>query len=260
MGIEYYLAGACKIKERYGDDAVIETAKAIGLIDTVRASLGPNVSETEFSTMVIKKAIVRPDGVQDTSISIAQMQKQVSKMTRSTKYCSGCGHNIHEKALGRKTPYGCYGTIHYPISDLAEKWIGLAAKAILDQDVLKTHGLILRYIIDHPSIGERFEDIRASPSRESFLMTDQPFEFQAGDLGPFTTDQLFEMLFGFDIAPNYARYMYEPFFVMTESVLRNIRPDIREQLENDRSVAEFRLFSTAIRLCDATDTTLRVSM
>ncbi|HVO68621.1 MAG TPA: hypothetical protein VMT24_01165, partial [Aggregatilineaceae bacterium] len=125
-----------------------------------------------------------PDGSEETETVIVQdLLDEAAELVACEPYCVGCPANR------TATPFGCVGTINYPISSAAERWL-------LDQLPGHDHPLVFmllqKALREMGYTGESAVPLRAQ--RGAFLESPEPLERDLDGV-PVTGDQVFELLF-----------------------------------------------------------------
>jgi hypothetical protein len=184
MGIDYIIHYDCEPKRALTLEGLMNrlkgrdrAAKIIGLY----RDQGDRRSPSQMGFEMVRRL---PDGTEETEVVIVQdLLDAAAELAPWEPYCLGCPANR------TATPFGCVGTINYPISSAAERWL-------LDQLPGNDHPLVFmllqKALHEMGYTGEAAVPLRAQSS--VFLENPEPLERDLGGV-PVTGDQVFELLF-----------------------------------------------------------------
>ncbi len=118
MAIDYVVHLDCLPKETLGVDGLLDRLKAGARAREVIRLYRENGDGRPPSEMGFEFARSLPDGEEEVVVILVQdMLDQAAELEPLIPYCDDCPANV----LGR--PFGCYGSINYPVSSAAEKWL-----------------------------------------------------------------------------------------------------------------------------------------
>lgn len=118
MAIDYVVHLNCVPKETFGVDGLLDRLKAGARAREVIRLYRENGDDRPPSEMGFEFARNLPDGEEEIAVVMVQdMLDQAAELEPFIPYCADCPANV----LNR--PFGCYGSINYPISSAAEKWL-----------------------------------------------------------------------------------------------------------------------------------------
>ncbi len=134
MGIDYIIHYECAPKEALTLAGLMGRLKgrdrARAIIDLYREE-GDQRAPAEMGFEMVRRL---PDGSEEVEIVVVQdLLDAAAELTPWESHCTGCPANV----MG--TPFGCIGTINYPISAHAERWL-------LDQLPENEHPLLFTLI------------------------------------------------------------------------------------------------------------------
>jgi len=191
MAIDYYGSFPCKVREAVSDADLLRMEKAHHrasmVLDLMRGD--PQVdrskpeSEWSFNTVVLG-----PGGPRETEVRISDLLAEAAPLGDLAGNCANCPVNV------RSAAFGCGGTISYPITAQAERWLLSRLPADLNAPVGK---LLTRAIADFNFDGA---PIDAARRRRDLYETDTPCERKWGGFlskkTRITSSQILQMAFG----------------------------------------------------------------
>jgi hypothetical protein len=181
------------------------------------------------------------------------------------------------------TPFGCYQSINYPISEAAEEWIAkIAAKAI---SAGMPNSILVQFILDNNITGESFGSMRGNEGH-TYLEAEFPIEIEVDRAEEMPllvdTNQIWEMFFGVgdmgdvhqqfllffsggltiqDQAPNMSKVGIE----YQVAALKTLNGPPRywvfrmpDHLSDDRSIRQIKAFFRAVFVAQGNQATLTV--
>jgi hypothetical protein len=118
MAIDYVVHLSCTPKETFGVDGLLDRLKAGARAREVIRLYRTNGDNRPPAEMGFEFARSLPDGEEEVVVIMVQdMLDQAAELEPLIPFCADCPANV----LNR--PFGCYGSINYPISSAAEKWL-----------------------------------------------------------------------------------------------------------------------------------------
>ena len=133
------------------------------------------------------RMVMRPEGAQEQEVSVGALLEQVAELGPQAPHCKGCKANRLDK------PFGCYGSVPYPIPVAAEEWL----MSLLPKDLKSPAGYILQSAVkDFGYDGGMFLNMRP---QDMFFESRTPVKRKWGSWfsgWSLTSDQLLQMLFG----------------------------------------------------------------
>lgn len=221
MGIDYIVDYDCEPKRALTVPGLLGRLKgrdrANAVIQLYR-SQGDTRSPSKMGFEMVRRT---PDGGEETEVVIVQdMLDEAEVLTSWESYCKGCPAN----AAG--TPFGCIGTINYPISAAAERWL---------LEHLPTGDHPLPYIVLQRTIRQMgYSGDAASPLRSQagvFMEAETPLDRNLEALRV-NGDQVFEMLFlSGPIQPAHGAMLLQLFGAISQ----DLDADVMMQLANPPS-------------------------
>jgi hypothetical protein len=138
MGVDFVLDRKCRIKEAIGTEALVglvkSRARAEGILQMARRE-GNNKPPAEIQ---ITLAVVTPQGTREQrQVSVQSLLDESAPLEQMAPICGGCPAAVNGK------PFGCYGSINYPIAARTEQWL----MSLLPGDVQSPIGTVLQQAI-----------------------------------------------------------------------------------------------------------------
>jgi hypothetical protein len=199
VGIDYVVDLGCPPKQALSVEKIVALVKGrnqvAAIIDLARRKGDTRLPEQLSFTRVVR----RPEGAVEEEFSVGTLLQQVRELDVHAHHCEGCEANL------RARPFGCYGSISYPITALAEEWL----MSLLPKDLNSPAGHLLRSAVtDLKYTGGMFLGMRP---QEMFFESRTPLKRRWGGWlsgWTLTSDQLLEMLFGLgNLQPAHCKMM-----------------------------------------------------
>ena len=192
MAIEFLINHACRVKAELGPEGMVQLVKSRSragmLLDRfMRDGMGRDEAMQATFGMQVRL----PDGNEELRrVSVGSMLQAASILDDHSQACSEC-----PVAMGR--PFGCFQSIHYPISEAAEEWLASMAVEALAKGM--PNSILLKFILDENLTGQGFKSLRADEDTR-YLSSSLPIELEIEDPewgnAVVDTDQLLEAFFG----------------------------------------------------------------
>jgi hypothetical protein len=184
MGIDYLIDYDCEPKRTLSIEGLMGRLKgrdrAQAIIQLYREG-GDQRSPSKMGFEMVRRL---PDGTEETEVIIVQdLLNAAAELTPWEHFCTGCPANR------AGTPFGCLGTINYPVSLQAEQWL---LAQLPDHETPLVFMLLQRAILDMGYTGEA-----AAPLRTELGTIFESAEAPERDINGYhlSGDQVFEMLF-----------------------------------------------------------------
>jgi hypothetical protein len=199
VGIDYVVNLDCAPKKALTTQKIIALVKAKNQAETVIELLRRDGDQRPVEQLTFTHVVHRPEGPTEQEVSVGALLKQTKELDAHAHHCQACEANLFEQ------PYGCYGSISYPISAEAEKWL----MSLLPKELKTAAGHMLRSAVtDFGYTGGMFLEMRP---QEMFFESQTPVKRKWGSWlsgWTLTSDQLLEMLFGLgDLQPAHCKMM-----------------------------------------------------
>lgn len=183
MAIDYVIDYACVPKEVLTTEGIVERLKARERAQAVIRLFRENGDQRPPSEMGFEFTRTNAAGEEETQVIVVQaMLDRAAELDPLAQYCAGCPANVSGE------PFGCVGSIAYPISAASERWL-LDQLPGIDQPLA---WLLLRQGVQEMGYdGAPVRPLRANPAyfEERRVAGRDLVEFVM------TADQVFEMLF-----------------------------------------------------------------
>lgn len=184
MGVDYMIGYSCVPKELFTSDGLLERVKAGERAAMIREFYRQQGEERLPQNMGFEMIYRTSAGEQETKLlRVDELEKLRAELDPVEQHCVGCPAN----RLGR--PFGCIGSVNYPISVLAETW--LLAQLPHEHEPLPF--LLLTQGRDMGNTGERAAGLRER-SPGVFFESLTPLVRRYPEM-EVTGEQLFELMF-----------------------------------------------------------------
>jgi hypothetical protein len=196
MSIEYVLDHKCPVKEALTQQRLVALVKtrfqAQSLIEFLREK-GDNRPLNELK--VTRRRHTLSGNLDAEEVSVQQMLDETTELDPHAGHCSGCPANANAR------PFGCYGSITYPIREATERWL----LSLIPDDLSSAAGQLLQQMCaDFDYDGGPFVKMR---SDTMFFDRPEPLACSWGtEDNRWTLDanQVLQMLFGVgNLAPSH---------------------------------------------------------
>lgn len=193
MALEYINTYECPVKKKFGVQGVMQNTKNMHSCRTMVAMMREHgKSDEEIMKEEIIHVVYTRGRPEQKSMKFKELFAQASNYAEWRTHCENCPANADSQ------PFGCYGAVHYPISDAGEQWLmdnfrGSAE----DMGTLLQH-LIEINEIDGSGIAEARHRVSADPKnpgivkrRAAILKT---YTDEDGQSKTLSSDQLIDVL------------------------------------------------------------------
>ncbi|HLY25978.1 MAG TPA: hypothetical protein VKQ72_06540 [Aggregatilineales bacterium] len=196
MGIDYVIGLDCVPKQTLAPQIILERLKArdrAAAIVKLYRDHGDQRSPSEMGFEMVRRT---PTGGEETQVVIVQdLLDESSSLDLLSHHCAGCPANCLQQ------PFGCYGSLNYPISRAAELWL---LKQLPGEDEPLPFLLLNQTMKEFGLTGAGVQSVKMRERPGVFFETAERFGRNLEDK-QITTDHVFEMLFMVgDIQPPYA--------------------------------------------------------
>jgi hypothetical protein len=118
MGVDYIIGYGCVPKEVFTSRGLLERAKAGERVKTITEFYQLHGDERKPEEMGFEFVYRNSEGEQETQlVQLDELIRRRAELDEYEHHCDGCPANRSGK------PFGCMGTINYPISQQAEVWM-----------------------------------------------------------------------------------------------------------------------------------------
>lgn len=194
MGADFVIQYGCVPKEAFTTDGLLSRVKSGERAKAIERFYRQNGDQRPAEEMGFEMVYRTMDGGEEKEVlHLDDLNAQRAELTPYEVHCAGCPAN----ALNR--PFGCIGTVNYPLSAKAEFWM-LQQLPAPEQPV---PFLLLMQGRDFGNTGERAEGLRDN-APGVFFESEHPLARRYDEMDV-TGEQLFELLFlGGTIPPKRA--------------------------------------------------------
>ncbi len=198
MALDYIIDMDCEVKRQLTKDGLVSIIKqrdrANAIIDMLKKE---GKSKEEALNHKFRLQLMTPGGLEENEQKVSDLLEITRHLDTLQSQCKTCAISRSVGAPGQAMePFGCYGSINYPISRQAEEW--LASLALSAKAKGGVNAMTLNYIIDNRITGREMNALREGPHGR-FLELEKPLEVVVGKglLGNKTvnTGQILFMLF-----------------------------------------------------------------
>ncbi len=255
MAIDFVIDYECVPKHQYGTQGIVDRLKARARAHEVIRLFRENGDQRPPSEMGFEFTRTAANGEEETRVIVVQeMLDQADQLNPFASFCRVCPAN----ASGQ--PYGCVGTIQYPISSVAEAWLLERLPSIetpliwllLRQGVQEMgyDGASATSIRSNNAIFEE-QRLRGRDLVEFIFNANQVFEmlFLLGDIQPVQAAML--LLF-FNAVPRdfeadqLVRIMNRE--ITAEEIDRDFPFTLQHEADDDKTISQFKEFFAAVHL------------
>jgi hypothetical protein len=183
MGIDYVVDLDCPAKQALTLEKMVSLIKGRNQASVIIEMSRSKGDQRPPEQLTFTRMVLRPEGPTKQEINVGTLLKQTQELEVHAHHCEGCKANLLEH------PYGCYGSISYPISARAEEWL----MSLLPAKLESAAGYMLRSAVtDFKYNGDMFLGMRP---KDMFFESRTPVKRTwAG--WTLTSDQVLQMLFG----------------------------------------------------------------
>ena len=278
MAIDYIVNYSCKAKRELGENGIIHLQKAKSRAEALlRRFLDQGMGHDEAMNSQFGIQTMKPDGASGMEmVTVRSLFKQAELLDDHREACLEC-------PAGGGTAFGCYQSINYPISEVAEDWLAkMAAKAI---SAGMPNSILVQFILDQNIKGEAFSNMRGNEGH-LYLMSEFAVEIEVDRDGELPllidTNQIMEMFFAVgEMGDVHQQFLL---FFSGGLTIQDQEPDMRkigieyqvaalkmmdgpprywvyrmpEQISDDRSIRQIKAFLRAVFVAQGNQSTLTI--
>jgi hypothetical protein len=199
VGIDYIVDLDCRPKQELSVEKLVVLIKGQNQASAMIQIARRQGDQRPPEQLSFTRMVMRPEGNVEEKINVGTLLDQARELQAHAHHCQGCKANL----LAR--PFGCYGSVSYPISARAEEWL----MSLLPKDLHGPAGHLLRSAVtDLKYTGGMFLDMRP---QEMFFESRTPIKRRWGSwfsAWTLTSDQVLQMLFGLgNLQPSHCKMM-----------------------------------------------------
>jgi hypothetical protein len=199
MGIDYVVDLDCAPKRALSVEKMIALIKSENQVAAIIEMSRRRGDQRPPEQLTFKRMVIRPQGPFEETVNVGTLVNQFQELRTHEHHCEGCKANLPHK------PFGCYGSVSYPISAKSEEWL----MSILPNDLNTAAGHLLRSAVtDLKYDGGMFLAMRP---KDMFFESRTPIKRKWGSMfsrWTLTSNQLFHMLFGLgNLQPSHCKMM-----------------------------------------------------
>lgn len=253
MAIEYFVQFACPVREQITDRQLLDMQKsrsrAISTREALRAD--PNVAgsrpESEWRITV---RTVGPNGVEDRAVTLDELFAESAPLDALAPHCDKCPANV----MGR--PFGCGGSVHYPLSAAIEQWL----LARLPDDVSGERGAYMLKLFATPGLDGAAIDAARQRAEVFESRTPATRTWGGGFFARKHTvraSQILQIIMGGDSLPaNEARALAWLFGYIDANGALQSRPDNSPSEADPAGVAQIKVFMICMAVAAVTGSSM----
>jgi len=187
MAVAYYISFPCEARKRYGDEKLLAMdnarCRAEIVLELLRKTPGEHRNKPE-SEWVFNLHRLTPDEEEEVEVNVADLLAESAPMKELADHCQNCPANLPE------VPFGCGGTINYPIPAQTEKFL----LSRLPDDLQSKRGQFLLNVIQ-----TGIDGLRADSQRRNLFESQRPFFRTWGSFfskkTQISSSQIFDLMF-----------------------------------------------------------------
>lgn len=192
MGIDYIINRSCPVKEEFGYEETFNMIKTKAQFDFLRQNIG-QPEYPKLNTFSNIRFQILKDGQFDVKMAtLKDIDHELAAFRKISWHCDACPANL------AGCPGGCWGYIAYPIRPFVESFLIWTVEYLIDLEVNKPSGMLIKYVIENNLKSDVFKKLRKNGSVE----LNKPLEYSWGKMlnkKKVDTGQILEMLFGFQV-------------------------------------------------------------
>jgi hypothetical protein len=199
VGIDYIVDLDCRPKQELSLEKLVALIKGQNQASVMIQIARRQGDQRPPEQLSFTRMVMRPEGAVEEKINVSTLLDQARALQPRAHHCQGCKANL----LAR--PFGCYGSVSYPISAHAEEWL----MSLLPKELDGPAGHLLRSAVtDLKYTGGMFLGMRP---QEMFFESRTPIKRRWGSWfsgWTLTSDQVLQMLFGLgNLQPSHCKMM-----------------------------------------------------
>jgi hypothetical protein len=184
MGVDYIINYNCPVKEQFGNEGLLQRAKAAERGRIIREVYAQEKEQRRAEDMGFEMIYRNALGEQETTIiTVEELDQLAGELAGFEQYCKDCPANRLKK------PFGCIGNVNYPISGQGEVWM----LQRLPDETTPIPFLLLQQGRQMGNTGLQAEDLRDNHPGIFFEST-APLKREYPEMDV-TGEQLFELMF-----------------------------------------------------------------
>lgn len=192
MGIDYIINYACAIKEQLGSEETLNFIKTKAQFDFLRQMIGQPGYENLNMFSNIRYQVLNNGQFINQTAPLKDLENYLEAFRQLMHHCENCPANLSD------CNGGCWGYINYPVRPFVESFFIWAVEYLIDLEINKSSGLLIKYIIEN----DIKPDIIPKLRKDGNFELNKPLEYKWGKLisrKKVDSDQILEMLFCFQI-------------------------------------------------------------
>jgi hypothetical protein len=199
MAIDYVVDLPCLPKQAISIERIIALIKGKNQASAIIEMARRGGDQRPVEELSFTRVVMRPEGPVQEKMSVSTLLNQAQELQPHAHHCEGCKANLFDR------PFGCFGSISYPIAARAEEWL----MSLLPKDLNSPAGHLLRSAVtDFKYTGGIFLSMRPN---ETFFEGRIPIKRKWGSwfsAWTLNSDQLLQMLFGLgNLQPSHCKMM-----------------------------------------------------
>src|SRR5580698_5453742 len=184
MGIDYVVDLDCAPKKALSTKRIVSLIKGQSHVAVIIDRARRQGDHRPPEQLTFTRMLMRPEGTVKEEVSVGALLKQGDELQAQAHHCQGCQADLRGK------PYGCHGSISYPITVRAEEWL----MSLLPSNLESPSGHLLRSAVtDLKYSGGMFLQMR---QKDIFFESRKPVVRNWGSSPDWTliSDQVLQML------------------------------------------------------------------
>jgi hypothetical protein len=217
--------------------------------EAIEKARSDGMSEKEIGKLKIRVPVVTTGGLSQVETTIAEEKKNLGLMNEYAETCQICPLNVVKQTTEKPCIFGCYSSITFPISELAEQMLAATVEYVATKRKGQPEFLLVKEILDMRLIPHKIGSMRASGRH--FLEAEDPefVEFEhMGRKAVVDTNQILEIVFGYNMDNARASHLYQPFLHTLDASCESVGADWKERIKHDKTIDEIRTFVNSVKI------------
>lgn len=255
MAMEYFIDVECEMKKTAGGmNALRQYIKKQGVVKMMTEIISQQAPGIDILSQKTVFEVHTPEGVvRKEEATVGQLKEQTDWMYQWTDYCGQCQYAFLLDDNAEKNELcGCYASLSYPISGIAEGVLGMALDAVCTLKKGAEPRRLVEYIMEKGIRGDRIKNMR----KNGQFQRDKAISAKVGAFKSVTTDQVYEVLFFSDLTPQFMKEVLLPFMAVVVQAFKEAPDQVRSAIQSDSGT--FYLIGMALAMKKASEHGLKV--
>jgi len=189
MGLDLITQRNCDVKQKVPQNELLNLIKERNRATQVlKMVINSGKSKEEAFETEFTQRLQTQDGVKDLTVKVSSLFEKTAILDELGGICKDC-------IISQNKPFGCIGSVSYPISLKCEEW--LATMAFEANKKGKPFSMSIEFILDQKINGQRIKEMRAQ--EQTFFESNKPVDIILSkslfSKKKIDTNQLFDITF-----------------------------------------------------------------